>query len=210
MEQAMKPTVLATGVCVLVLSVVTRPISPQIAPRVNIQTATGDAIRITSANNHTWLVGPNSGTGSGFGIHDETAASTRLRIDTNGNVGIGASTPLTKLDVSGQIRSSSGGFVFPDGTSQTTAATGGLGAGSGLTLTGNLLSIANTGVTNAMLANAAVTSEKIAAGAVQTANVADGAITTQKLASDALGGVQQIIRGVVTFSTSTDVTQQFS
>lgn len=44
-----------------------------------------------------------------------------------GNVGIGTTTPGYKLDVAGQIHSSSGGIVFPDGTTQTTAAaTGGL------------------------------------------------------------------------------------
>ncbi|HXT62956.1 MAG TPA: hypothetical protein VN696_07970 [Pyrinomonadaceae bacterium] len=43
---------------------------------------------------------------------------------TNGNVGIGNFSPGYKLDVAGQIRSSSGGFVFPDGTVQTTAAAG--------------------------------------------------------------------------------------
>jgi hypothetical protein len=42
--------------------------------------------------------------------------------NTSGNVGIGTAGPAYKLDVAGQVRSSSGGFVFPDGTSQATAA----------------------------------------------------------------------------------------
>lgn len=59
---------------------------------------------------------------------------------TNGNVGVGTNAPGYKLDVAGAVRSSTGGFVFPDGTTQTTAAVSGGGgtisgvtAGSGLT-----------------------------------------------------------------------------
>jgi hypothetical protein len=39
-----------------------------------------------------------------------------------GNVGIGTVSPTQKLDVAGVIRSSSGGYMFPDGTVQTTAS----------------------------------------------------------------------------------------
>ncbi|HEX5873297.1 MAG TPA: hypothetical protein VFY60_01530 [Pyrinomonadaceae bacterium] len=51
------------------------------------------------------------------------------RFTSAGNVGIGTATPAYKLDVAGAIRSSSGGFIFPDGTVQTTAGGGG-GGGS--------------------------------------------------------------------------------
>jgi trimeric autotransporter adhesin len=49
------------------------------------------------------------------------------------NVGIGTATPAYPLDVAGIIRTSSGGIKFPDGTVQTTAATGGGGTITGVT-----------------------------------------------------------------------------
>ncbi|HEX7314703.1 MAG TPA: hypothetical protein VF297_12330 [Pyrinomonadaceae bacterium] len=64
-----------------------------------------------------------------------TSATEALRITSNGSVGVGTTTPAYRLDVAGQVRSSSGGFVFPDGTTQTTASTGtvtGVNAGAGL------------------------------------------------------------------------------
>ena len=43
----------------------------------------------------------------------------------NGNVGIGTASPSTKLEVAGVIHSTDGGIKFPDGTTQTSSATGG-------------------------------------------------------------------------------------
>jgi Collagen triple helix repeat (20 copies) len=52
-------------------------------------------------------------------------------------VGIGTTTPQFPLDVAGIIRSSLGGFQFPDGSVQITAASGGGGGGGGIgTITG--------------------------------------------------------------------------
>lgn len=45
-----------------------------------------------------------------------------LYVDNEGNVGIGTVNPYAKLEVTGIVRSTSGGFQFPDGTIQTTAA----------------------------------------------------------------------------------------
>jgi hypothetical protein len=44
----------------------------------------------------------------------------------NGNIGIGLATPMSKLSVQGMIETTLGGYKFPDGTVQTTAAVSGL------------------------------------------------------------------------------------
>ena len=62
--------------------------------------------------------------GGNVGIGTWTAAGGSLIVAT-GNVGIGSAWPGTMLDVHGAIRSTTGGVVFPDGTTQTTAATAG-------------------------------------------------------------------------------------
>lgn len=53
-----------------------------------------------------------------------TSGTTAMTIDSTGNVGIGTPTPGSKLSVNGVVEAASGGFKFPDGTVQTTAASG--------------------------------------------------------------------------------------
>jgi hypothetical protein len=60
----------------------------------------------------------------GLLVNAQTGATNNYSaVFSGGNVGIGSTAPAQKLDVAGTIRSSSGGFVFPDGTIMTTAVT---------------------------------------------------------------------------------------
>jgi hypothetical protein len=68
-----------------------------------------------------------------------TSNAVRLTIHANGNVGVGAENPQSKLEVAGTVHSSTGGFKFPDGTVQTTAAAGTVGAVSVAQPAGNNL-----------------------------------------------------------------------
>ena len=63
----------------------------------------------------------------------------KITLQNDGNVGIGTTSPSQKLSVAGTIESTSGGFKFPDGTTQTTANAGG-GVPSGAVMAFNLAS----------------------------------------------------------------------
>ena len=78
-----------------------------------------------------------------------TANAERMRIDGSGNVGIGTTNPSAKLEVAGNVKLSGAGnsLVFPDGTSMTTAASGG-GSMSGTSVINAVNDPATTGTIN--------------------------------------------------------------
>ena len=70
--------------------------------------------------------------------------STQVRVFDNGNVAIGRNTPYYKLEVNGWIKSDSGGFIFPDGSTLTSAPSAG-GSKIGGSFTKNVTGLRGTG-----------------------------------------------------------------
>ncbi|QHJ07845.1 hypothetical protein [Hymenobacter busanensis] len=91
----------------------------------------------TGGDGETWLLNQQGLGGANAGIRfggatTGNAVTEWARFLNNGNLGIGTTAPGQKLEVAGQVYSSTGGFRFPDGTVQTTAAAAGGGAGDNL------------------------------------------------------------------------------
>lgn len=79
--------------------------------------ALSNAVRLLAQDS----AGLHVGTSDSAPITLYTLNTERLRIDDQGNVGIGTNAPTHPLTVNGAIRSITGGYEFPDGTVQTTA-----------------------------------------------------------------------------------------
>ncbi len=64
----------------------------------------------------------STGQSKSGGLILNTGGAANGLIVLSGNVGIGTTTPTSKLEVNGLIYSGTGGFKFPDGTTQETAS----------------------------------------------------------------------------------------
>ncbi|MBU6141760.1 hypothetical protein KGO95_01400 [Patescibacteria group bacterium] len=86
-------------------------------------------LEFLTAGNGQWGMGLGNESGNeDFSLFNYGTSSHPLTIlKSNNNVGIGTTTPNSALDVKGIIYSETGGFKFPDGTTQTTASSGGGG-----------------------------------------------------------------------------------
>jgi hypothetical protein len=83
----------------------------------------GSKVKVTFMATENWTPTANGTTMSFQTTANGTTARTeRMRIDNTGYVGIGTTAPTSMLTVAGPIQSTTGGgFIFPDGTSQTSA-----------------------------------------------------------------------------------------
>ena len=95
---------------------------------VTVTTGTGGASNGNGGDIH---LDPGAGGGSG-------AYGRVFLAENGGTVGIGTTSPSSPLTVNGVVESLSGGFKFPDGTTQTTA-------GGGLGLQGSLIATSASG-----------------------------------------------------------------
>jgi hypothetical protein len=104
-----------------------------LSPTLFTGTGTAELNRYLNLINSPGLTSASGLKAGGILVSDDYAFANPAKNDlvVKGRIGIGtAGAPAYKLDVAGAVRSTAGGFVFPDGTTQTTAATGTVTAAS--------------------------------------------------------------------------------
>src|SRR5262249_42968445 len=110
-------------------------------------------------------------------------------IQSNGNIGIGLSTPTSKLAVQGMIETTLGGYKFPDGTVQTTAAVSGLqSVFHDTTLQGDGTSASPLGVAVPLILTGSVSGAT--PGIIQVGNTVKGGIAVIARGGQAGDGIQ--------------------
>jgi len=90
-----------------------------------VQTGSAVIAEHLSTGNASWLGTANYGVYGLAPAPSDWAGYFEGNAYFSDNVGIGTDTPSEMLSVDGAIESLTGGFKFPDGTTQTTASTGG-------------------------------------------------------------------------------------
>jgi hypothetical protein len=170
-------------------------------PSINLQPGSGVSKRssirfLDSAQHSLWELSADvSGLGDrNFGIFDGVAYSNRFMINTDGNVGIGTTSPSSKLHVegdsysSGYAKGATGLCIGIDCRTAWPVVTGGtvssVNTGAGLTggpITGSgTISIATGGVTDSMLASG-ISASKITGNISGNAASITGSITESQV-----------------------------
>lgn len=128
-------------------------------------------------SNELRMASDYSGADITFGYDSRANGFTeRMRLKASGNLGIGTSNPGQRLSVNGIVESTLGGFKFPDGSVQTSAAAS----------TATDLSCSTACVSTGELEDGAVTSAKIADGTIVNADIhTSAAIAPTKIAGTA-------------------------
>jgi hypothetical protein len=113
---------------------------------------------------------------STHGNHAFRDAVERMRIDSNGYVGIGTSTPTQRLDVNGVIK---GTAILGDGSALTGVSASTVTCAAACISTAEVVDAA---ITAPKLADASIATAKLADASVTAPKIADGSITAAKLA----------------------------